>query len=54
MLHYAFIFLVLALLAGLLGFSSVAAGAMGIAKMLAVVFIVLAVVSLVVGLLRGR
>ena len=54
MLHYAIIFLVIALVAALFGFGGIAASAVGIAKILFFVFIVLAVVSFVVGLLRGR
>lgn len=54
MLHYAIVFLVIALVAALFGFGGIAASAVGIAKILFFVFIVLAVVSFVVGLLRGR
>ena len=43
-----------ALIAGLLGFTSVAGAAMGIAKILFFVFLVLFVVSLVLHLVRGR
>ena len=41
MLHYAAVFFVIALVAGLLGFTGIAAGAVGIAKILFFVFIVL-------------
>ena len=54
MLHYAVVFLVISLIAALFGFGGIAASAVGIAKILFFVFIVLAVVSLVMGLLRGR
>lgn len=54
MLSWALTFLVVALVAGLLGFTSVAGAAMGIAKILFFVFLVLFVVSLVVHLVRGR
>ena len=54
MLGWALTFLVVALIAGLLGFTSVAGAAMGIAKILFWVFLVLFVVSLVVHLVRGR
>ena len=54
MLHYAIVFLVIALVAALFGFGGIAASAVGIAKILFSVFIVLAVVSFVVSLLRGR
>ena len=54
MLGWALTFLVVALLAGVLGFTSVAGAAMGIAKILFFVFLVLFVVSLVMHLVRGR
>ena len=52
MIYYALVFLVIALIAAVLGFGSLAAGAAGIAKGLFVVFVVLAVVSFLWGLLR--
>lgn len=52
MLHYAVVFFVIALVAALFGFGGIAAGAMGIGKILFLVFIVLAVVSLLFGLVR--
>jgi uncharacterized membrane protein YtjA (UPF0391 family) len=52
MLHYTVVFLVIALIAAVLGFGGVAASAAGIAKVLFMVFIVLALVSFVFGLLR--
>lgn len=54
MLGWALTFLVVALLAGVLGFTSVAGAAIGIAKILFFVFLVLFVVSLVMHLVRGR
>ncbi len=54
MLGWALTFLVVALIAGVLGFTSVAGAAMGIAKILFFVFLVLFVVSLVMHLMRGR
>ena len=54
MLGWALTFLVVALIAGLLGFTSVAGTSMAIAKILFVVFLVLFVVSLVMHLVRGR
>ena len=45
MLHYAVIFLVIALIAGVLGFSGVAGTASSIAWILFVVFLILAAVS---------
>ncbi|MBP8247706.1 MAG: DUF1328 domain-containing protein [Phenylobacterium sp.] len=46
--------MVVALIAGLLGFTSIAGAAMGVAKILFFVFLVLFVVSLVMHLVRGR
>ena len=45
MLHYAVVFLVIALIAAVLGFGGFAAGAAGIAKILFVVFLIGAIVS---------
>jgi uncharacterized membrane protein YtjA (UPF0391 family) len=52
MLHYAVVFLVIALIAALFGFGGIAAGAVEIAKVLFFIFLVLFVVSLIVGLVR--
>jgi uncharacterized membrane protein YtjA (UPF0391 family) len=49
MLHYAVVFLVIALIAAVFGFGGIAASAVGIAKILFVVFLVLAVVSFLFG-----
>jgi len=54
MLGWALTFLVLALVAGLLGFGGIAGAAVGIAKILFFVFLALLVFSLVAGALRGR
>ena len=53
MLHYALVFLVIALIAGVLGFGGLAGASIGIAKVLFLVFIVLFVVSLLLGRRRG-
>jgi uncharacterized membrane protein YtjA (UPF0391 family) len=53
MLHYAIVFFVIALIAALFGFGGIAASAVGIAKILFVVFLILALASFVFGLLRG-
>ena len=50
MLGWALTFLVVALIAGVLGFTSIAGAAMGVAKILFFVFLVLFVVSLQPGL----
>jgi uncharacterized membrane protein YtjA (UPF0391 family) len=52
MLHYAVVFLVIALIAALFGFGGIAAGAVGIAKILFFVFVIMAVVTFVLGLLK--
>jgi uncharacterized membrane protein YtjA (UPF0391 family) len=54
MLRYAAVFLVIALVAALLGFTGIAAGAVEIAKILFFVFLLLFVVSLIVGLMRRK
>jgi uncharacterized membrane protein YtjA (UPF0391 family) len=55
LLYYAVVFLVIALVAALFGYGGIAAGAAGTGQLLFVVFIVLAVASFVVDLLRrGR
>ena len=53
MLHYAVVFLVIALIAAVLGFGGIAAGAAGIAKILFVVFVILAVATFLFGRNRG-
>ena len=52
MLHYAIVFLVIALIAALFGFGGIAAGAVEIAKILFFVFVIMAVVAFVIGLGR--
>jgi uncharacterized membrane protein YtjA (UPF0391 family) len=54
MLHYAVVFFVIALIAGLFGFTGIAAGAVEIAKILFFIFIVLFLASLIVGLVRRK
>jgi uncharacterized membrane protein YtjA (UPF0391 family) len=53
MLRWALIFLVVALIAGVLGFTSIAGTSMAIAQVLFWVFAVLFVISLVLHLARG-
>ena len=52
MLYYALVFFIIAIVAALFGFGGIAAGAVEIAKVLFFIFLVLFVISLVVGLLR--
>jgi len=49
MLHYAVVFLVIAIIAALFGFGVIASTAAGIAKILFLIFLLLFVVSLVMG-----
>jgi uncharacterized membrane protein YtjA (UPF0391 family) len=54
MLGWSLTFLVVALIAALLGFTSIAGAAMGVAKILFYVFLILFVVSMVMHMVRGR
>ena len=54
MLRAALVFFVIAILAGVFGFTGIAAGAAGIAKILFWGFVILAVLALVGGLALGR
>lgn len=54
MLQWALIFLVVALIAGAMGFGGIAIISVDIARILFFIFLVLFVVSLIAGLLRGR
>jgi uncharacterized membrane protein YtjA (UPF0391 family) len=52
MLHYAVVFFIIALIAAVFGFGGIAAGAVGIAKVLFFVFLALAAVSVIANLMR--
>lgn len=54
MLYWAFIFLILAIVAAIFGFGAVAGTAIGIAKILFWVFVVLFVISIIAGWGRPR
>ncbi len=54
MLGWALTFLVVALIAGVLGFTAIAGTAIGIAEIAFYVFLALFVVSLIMNFLRGR
>ena len=54
MLRYTLIFLIAAMVAALFAFGGPGAGALGAAHLLAMLFVVLAVLGLSIGLLRGR
>jgi len=54
MLRFALAFLILALIAGFLGFGGVAATSAGIARILFFGFLIVFAISLILGLARGR
>lgn len=54
MLNYVVIFFILAVIAAVLGFGGLAASFAGIAKLLAFVFIILFLASLIYSLMSGR
>ena len=54
MLNYVVTFFILAVLAAIFGFGGLAADFAGIAKFLALIFVVLFVVSLIYSMLTGR
>ena len=54
MLRWALIFLVIGLIAGLLGFTSIAGASVAIAKTLFFIFMIIFLVLLVAGLAAGR
>lgn len=54
MLRYAIVFFIIALIAALFGFTGIAAGAVEIAKILFFIFVLLAVVSLVMGFTQRK
>lgn len=54
MLRWAVTFFIIAIIAAIFGFGGIAATASGIAQILFYIFIVLFIISLVIGLLGGR
>jgi len=54
MLRWAVIFFIVALIAAVLGFGGIAATASGIAQTLFYIFLVLFLISLLFGLMKGR
>jgi uncharacterized membrane protein YtjA (UPF0391 family) len=54
MLHMALVFLVVGILAALLGFTTIAGASFAIAKFLAALFLILFLVFLVIGLTAAR
>ena len=53
MLYWTLVFLVVALVAGLFGFGGIASASAGIAKVQFAIFLVLFLVSLIFGVVRG-
>jgi len=54
MLNYALVFLVVALIAAVFGFTGIAGGAIEIARILFYLFVVLFAVSIIAGVIRRR
>ena len=54
MLHWAVIFLVIALVAAVFGFTGVAVAAAGIAKFLFFIFLVACLIFFIIGITAGR
>jgi uncharacterized membrane protein YtjA (UPF0391 family) len=54
MLRWSLIFLVVAIVAALLGFGGIAGSAMDISRILFFIFLVLFLISLLIGLVSGR
>jgi uncharacterized membrane protein YtjA (UPF0391 family) len=52
MLHYAVVFFIIALVAAVFGFGGIAASAVGIGKILFIVFAVLSVATFLFGLVK--
>jgi uncharacterized membrane protein YtjA (UPF0391 family) len=54
MLYWAVIFFVVAIIAAIFGFGGIASGAQSIAMILFFIFLVLFIVSVIFGLVRGK
>ena len=54
MIYYTVVFLVIALVAALFGFTGIAAGAVDIARILFFIFVVLFAISLIMGFFRRK
>ena len=54
MLSWAIAFFIIAIIAAIFGFGGIASGAAGIAKVLFFLFLIAFIVSLIMGLMRGR
>ncbi len=54
MLYYAVVFFVIALIAGVFGFGGIAVGAAEIGRILFFIFLVIFLISLIMGIGKGR
>jgi uncharacterized membrane protein YtjA (UPF0391 family) len=54
MLYWALVFFIIAIVAAVFGFGNIAAGAAAIAQVLFFIFVVLFILALIAGLVRGR
>jgi uncharacterized membrane protein YtjA (UPF0391 family) len=54
MLRWAIIFLIIAIVAAVFGFGNIASGATDIARILFFVFLVIFIISLIMGLMKGK
>lgn len=54
MLKWAVVFLIIAIIAAVFGFGNIAAGATDIARILFFVFLVVFLISLIMGLMKGK
>ncbi|MDD4181252.1 MAG: DUF1328 domain-containing protein [Victivallaceae bacterium] len=54
MLYWAVVFLVVAVIAAIFGFGGIVSVAVGIAKVLFFIFLVMFVIALIIGLLTGK
>lgn len=54
MLRWALIFFIVAIIAAVFGFGGIAAGATDIARVLFFIFLIIFIVSLIMGLVRGK
>lgn len=54
MLYWAVVFFIIAVIAALFGFTTIAGAALGLAKIVFFIFVVLFVITLIMGLMSGR
>ena len=54
MLYWAVVFFIIAVIAALFGFTTIAGAALGLAKIVFFIFVVLFVIALIMGLMSGR